>query len=76
MSKRRRVDLSLRLEEAKSAERALTHWLDRNAGVHYGYKDPLIQRAQRVLKKLQQGIKYVVEVNPTRRPSGAKAGHV
>ena len=69
MPKRRRVDLSLRLEEAK----AVAHLLGLGM-LEAGSVGVTVERGYRVQQRLLAGIKYVTEVNPThRRPSGAKA---
>lgn len=68
MPKRRRVDLSLRLEEAKAAVRVLWDGL-------LGYQcddDDARRRARRVITALERGIKYVTEVNPSHGPRGAR----
>ena len=71
MPKRRRVDLSLRLEEAKAAAKMI------DAGLIMWVGDEQVsKRAERVLSRLRVGIKYVTEVNPSHRPPGAKARHV
>jgi hypothetical protein len=67
--KRRRVDLSLRVQEAKDVEQALSDWLlwyEEAGGEGKG-----AGRVRRVLVRLQRGIEYVIEVNPSHRPKGA-----
>lgn len=67
--KRRRVDLSLRVQEAKDTAFALEEWLDwaTGAGEAEG-----ASRVRRVLVRLRRGIEYVIEVNPSHRPNGAR----
>jgi len=65
--KRRRVDLSLRLEEAKAAAKMI------DAGLIMWLGDEQVsKRAERVLSRLRAGIKYVVADNPTHRPLRAR----
>lgn len=69
--KRRRINLALRLEEARSALQAVGDAIDwaRELGLgQEGERDAAyIGRLQKVAAKLRQGIEYVTEVNPTRR---------
>lgn len=67
MSKRRRVDLSLRLEEAIAAAKLLDAGL-----IMWSGDEQVSKRGERVLKRLRAGVKYVVETNPTHRPRGAR----
>jgi hypothetical protein len=67
--KRRRVDLSLRVQEAKDVEQALTDWLAWYAEA--GGEGQGAMRVGRVLVRLRRGITYVIEVNPSHRPKGA-----
>jgi|SRR6266850_6010251 len=65
--KRRRIDLSLRLEEARAALEALEDARDwiRDAG-ELDQNATYVGRLERVAGLLREGVRYVTEVNPTR----------
>lgn len=69
--KRRRVDLSLRLEEAIAAAKLLDAGL-----IQWSGDEQVSKRGERVLSRLRAGVKYVTEDNPSHRPSRAKARNV
>lgn len=67
--KRRRVDLSLRVQEARNVEEALADWLAWDP--ESGEQEQKNARVRRVLVRLRRGIEYVTEVNPSNRPTRA-----
>jgi len=68
VKKRRRIELSLRLEEARATLEALADVLalvNMNGWVDAGVSDDWVRRLERCARKLRAGIRYVTEDNPT-----------
>ena len=69
MKKRRRIELSLRLEEARATLEAVADVLElvkMNGWVDSGDRTgDWVRRLERCARKLRAGIRYVTEDNPT-----------
>ena len=73
LMKRRRVDLSLRVQEARDVEVALEDWLVWAREAEHTQDGRMSEaRVRRVVTRLRRGIEYVTEVNPSNRPNRAR----